>query len=334
VSWRKDAAFAWGLARGRPFNVLVQVTNRCNLTCPFCDFWANGALPREELSVAEHQRVARELAGLGRFIVSIEGGEPFVRPDLPGIIAAYSERHLPVLYTNGWFVDDARAKAVFDAGITQVGVSIDYPDAARHDAKRGATGTWERAWKAVDRLRDAAPRGGRQVHVMTVLMDENQSDLEELLESSKARGVGHMVTLLSQGGFRRRKQGGEIPRTAMSERLLALHARYPHFRTFRDYLGHIDAFVVGGDLPRCRAGIQSFNIDHLGNVAACIEKIDDPYGNVRDEPLAEIHARMSAADPGLGCQRCWTLCRGTAQSLGKGAGFRGVIDLGTRLRSS
>src|SRR5690348_2020757 len=40
---RKDASFALGLLRRRPFQVLVQVTNRCNMKCSFCDFWPNVA---------------------------------------------------------------------------------------------------------------------------------------------------------------------------------------------------------------------------------------------------------------------------------------------------
>ena len=95
------AAWAAGVLARRPFNALAQVTNRCNMRCPFCDFWPNGA-PKEELSAAEWARVARELAGLGTFLVSVEGGEPLVRPDLPEIIQGFrAAGHLPILYTNG-----------------------------------------------------------------------------------------------------------------------------------------------------------------------------------------------------------------------------------------
>ncbi len=43
---KRDASFALGILRRRPFQALLQVTNRCNMTCGFCDFRPNGALGR------------------------------------------------------------------------------------------------------------------------------------------------------------------------------------------------------------------------------------------------------------------------------------------------
>lgn len=333
----RDARFAAGLLLGRPFDVLVQVTNRCNMKCSFCDFWPNGAAPREELQVAEYRRLAAELAGLGCFIVSVEGGEPFVRPDLVEIVAAFAGRgHLPVLYTNGWHVDADNARALFDAGLTQVGISIDYSDARRHDAKRRMDGAFGRAWEAVEHFRAAAPRGGRQVHVMTVLMRDNQHDLEELLRASARRGVGHYVTLLSTGGFRRGRGDDRLPDAPVADELLALRRRYKHFRAPTDYLRMIGSYTAGGPMPTCRAGVQTFNIDHLGNVSACIERIDKPVGNVREESIASLHAKLRAGEQRSevgSCQMCCTLCRGMGQTLGAGGSARGWWELATRMRS-
>src|SRR5262249_35021886 len=157
--------------------------------------------------------------------------------------------------------------------------------AERHDTNRGLPGTTERAWRAVDLLCDAAPHGGRQVHVMTVLMRDNADDLEALLRQSAEHGVGHWLTLLSVNGCRRQQPGGEWPLQGISAKLLDLWRRYPHFRVFRDYLERMDPFLTGGEMPTCRAGLQSFNIDHVGNVSPCIEKIDHTVGNVRRESL-------------------------------------------------
>jgi MoaA/NifB/PqqE/SkfB family radical SAM enzyme len=333
---RRDARFAAGIFARRPFQVLVQVTNRCNATCSFCDFWPNGAHPREELTPDDFRKLSGELAKVGTFLVSIEGGEPFVRQDLVEIVRAFGEHHVPVLYTNGWFVTEEKVRALFAAGLAQVGVSIDYPEAARHDAKRGLRGGTERAWQAVDLFRRGAPHGSRQVHVMTVLMRDNQNDLEALLKQSAAHDVGHCLTLLSTQGFRRGKHTPDnVPDVAMTEQLLSLWKRYPHFRMFRDYLESMDAFLQDRSrLPACQAGAQSFNIDHLGNVSPCIEKIDRRFGNVRDEPLTAILERMRAGGTARGCQDCWTLCRGFNQSLGQGGTVRGWLDLGSRMRSS
>ncbi|HUR27395.1 MAG TPA: radical SAM protein [Planctomycetota bacterium] len=328
----RDLRFAAGVVRHKPFQLLLQVTNRCNMRCNFCDFWPNGAAPREELTTHDFARLAAQLAELGTFLVSIEGGEPFVRPDLTAIVRAFAKRHIPLLYTNGWYVDADAARALWDAGLAQVGVSIDYADAARHDRRRGLPGAFERAWKAVAMLRDSAPHGQKQVHVMTVLMDDNADDLAPLLERSAAEGVGHCATLLSTRGFRR-APGASLPAAHDAQRIAALWSQHAHFRMFGDYIDGIAPFLAGEAMPDCHAGVQSFNVDHLGNVSACIEKIDAPFGNVREEPLDVIHRRMSGAEPARGCQNCWTACRGFNQALGEGGSFRAWRDLATRMRS-
>jgi MoaA/NifB/PqqE/SkfB family radical SAM enzyme len=330
---RRDLGFLASVVKGRPFQCLVQVTNRCNMKCPFCDFWPNGAPPQKELTLAELTRLADELSEIGRFLVSIEGGEPFVRPDLVPIVAAFARRHVAVLYTNGWYVTDEAARSLFGAGLAQVGVSIDFPDAARHDAKRRLPGAFDRAWRAVEAFRRAAPHGGRQVHVMTVLMEENRTDVPALLARCDDAGVGHSLTLLSTHGFRR-AEGGALPAAGVSRELLALRRAHPQFRVFRDYLEGIDDFLTDRSrLPACRAGSTGFNVDHLGAVAPCIEKIDRPVGSLRNEPLAKLLPRLAAARDVAGCQECFTACRGFGQALGD-VSPRALFDLASRMRST
>ena len=332
-AFRNQLGFAAGIALRRPFQCLIQVTNRCNMKCSFCDFWPNGVPPAQELLLEDYRRIADELARMGRFLISIEGGEPFVRRDLIEIVRTFSSRHLPVLYTNGWYVDERAARELFAAGLTQVGVSIDFSDAARHDAKRGVAGAFERARTAVRLFREAAPHGGKQVHIMSVVMRENEDCLEELLQLSAALDVGHCMTLLSAKGFRRGKTDA-LPQPGISAKLLSLWKRYPHLRMFRDYFAKIDPFLTRGNMPTCRAGVQSFNIDHCGNVSPCIEKIDRPVGNVRDASLPELASRMRELESVATCQDCWTLCRGFGQILGGGGSATGWRDLALRMRSS
>ncbi len=337
MSWhelRREMGFASAILRRRPFNVLLQLTNRCNMKCSFCDFWPNGVKPEEELSLDDFRGLEEDLAGLGRFLVSLEGGEPFVRPDLVEIVRVFARRHVPVLYTNGWYVTPENARALFEADLVQVGVSIDYAVAARHDAKRGLAGASDRAWRAIDTLRDAARHGGKQVHVITVLMNNNVDQIEPLLALSRERGVGHVLTLLSRSGFRRGQHGDEWPAAGVSDRLADLWRRNPHWRSWGEYVETIDSFLSGGPMPTCRAGLQSFNIDHVGNVSPCIEKIDRVCGNVRREALRDIHARLVADRSEVeSCQQCWTLCRATGQLMGAGGSLRSWRELATRMRS-
>jgi MoaA/NifB/PqqE/SkfB family radical SAM enzyme len=315
--------------------VLIQVTNRCNMKCSFCDFWPNPAPKGQELTVDEFARIAAELSELGTFLISIEGGEPFVRKDIVDIVRVLSRDHITALFTSGWYVTEENARALWDAGLTHASVSIDFSDPARHDDKRKLPGTTERAWRAVDRLRDTAPRGGRQVNVMSVLMAANWRDMEALFVQSLSRGVGHQVTLLSTGGTRR--AGGEddqLPPIGVSAHLTALFDAYPHVRFFREYFERMDAFLSGGQMPTCQAGVQAFNIDHVGNVASCIERIGQPVGNVREASLTELYRRLrDDLEEVSRCQMCWTACRGIADALGDGGTVRNLYELSTRSRT-
>ena len=334
-TYRKDAAFAAGLLRKKPFSCLLQVTNRCNMECSFCDFWPNVAPKKDELTVAEFERIGDELGELGCFLISIEGGEPLVRPDIVEVVRALSKKHITALFTNGWYVTPEKARALFDAGLVHADVSIDYPDMDRHDGKRRLAGATDRAWAAVEIFRDAAPRGGKQVHVMTVLMDDNWRDLEALLVQSAQRRVGHQVTLLSTGGFRRGKGPDKLPPPEAADEVVRLWDRYPHLRYFREYFEKMGPFLSGGPMPTCHAGAQGFNIDHVGNVAPCIEKIDQPVGNVRTESLATLHGRLLAQQEEIAkCQSCWTACRGIQQIAGGGGNARAWLHLSTRMRTT
>jgi MoaA/NifB/PqqE/SkfB family radical SAM enzyme len=159
--------------------------------------------------------------------------------------------------------------------------------------------------------------------------------MEQLFHQSQAAGVGHQVTLLATSGFRRGKRSEDaLPPEGAGAHLLELWRKYPHVRFFRDYFVRMDDFLAQRALPRCNAGLQSFNIDHIGNVSSCIERIDEPIGNVREASLSELHKRVAARNAELSaCQRCFTACRGFTQAMGGGGSVQTWLDLGARTRT-
>lgn len=339
-AWKKDLAFTAGIVGSKPFQVLIQLTNKCNMRCSFCDFWPNVAPRSEELTVADYARLADELASIGTFLISVEGGEPLVRPDLVEIIRVLSQKHITALFTNGWLVTDSIAKELYNAGLVHASVSIDYPDAARHDAKRGLDGAFDRAWKAVDTFVAHAPRGGKQVHVISVVMESNWRDLPQLFQQSAARGVGHQMTLLSVNGFRRGSDGPDkLPPPECGPALVQWHKEYKHIRMLKGYFAQSEQWLKGGEaraaLPTCYAGEQTFNIDHVGAVSACIERIDESVGTVKTQHIRDLLALLKARHPERAhCQDCWTLCRGVAQELGHGASISALTEMGARMRTT
>lgn len=322
VSLLPAATYAWRGARlvegfllGRPIHCIVQVSNRCNLSCGFCSFWERPAKREDEMRLADFETISAKLAEAGSMIISIEGGEPTLRSDIVDIVRAFARYHHPIMFTNGWKVTPVLAQALWDAGLSEIGVSLDYSTPEKHDAHRGLTGTFDAALRAVPILRDAAPHGGRQMVMISVIMSENEDELEELLKISKGLGVNHQMTLLSTGGDGRHDRAQRVPKPGIGKRLLALKKKYPHFITFSGYLEAIDAFLEGNVRSPCWAGERFLNVDHMGEVSPCIEKLHLRAGNLRRDPWSVIAQRLRDFEEPKRCTNCYTACRGFVEEM-------------------
>jgi len=73
-------------------------------------------------------------------MISLAGGEPFIRHDMIEIVSALAEQHFPFVTTNGWCITPELARQVFAAGLGGVSVSMQYPDEGKDDPKRGMPG--------------------------------------------------------------------------------------------------------------------------------------------------------------------------------------------------
>jgi MoaA/NifB/PqqE/SkfB family radical SAM enzyme len=313
-SWR-GARLVEGFVRGKPIHCIVQVSNRCNLTCGFCSFWERPADKQDEMELADFETISAKLAEGGAMIVSLEGGEPTLRRDIAGIVRAFARYHHPILFTNGVTMTERLARELWDAGLTEIGVSLDYAVPAQHDKHRGAPGTFEKALAAVDVLRDTAPRGGRQVVMISVIMHDNVAQLDDLLKISKEKGVNHQMTLVSTGGDGRHDRAQHVPAPGIGRQLLELKAKHPHFITFSGYLEAIDRFLGGDVRTPCWAGERFLNIDHLGEVSPCIEKLHLRAGNLRRDPWSLVYEKLRSYEETKSCTGCMTACRGFVEEM-------------------
>ncbi|MBN2056293.1 radical SAM protein, partial [bacterium] len=118
------------LARGlvtarRPVYLHFAVTHRCNLRCRMCAAWRL-ADEDHEVRIQEIRRIAAAFARLGCALVSLGGGEPFLREDLPDVIAAFAVEGIRVrVLTNGVAPDTATLRRAFAAGLADVSISLD-----------------------------------------------------------------------------------------------------------------------------------------------------------------------------------------------------------------
>jgi MoaA/NifB/PqqE/SkfB family radical SAM enzyme len=304
---------AWGFLSGRFIHCNLQVTYRCGFKCQICDFWKTEHRAEEELTLDDVRLIGRKLKRLGALIVSLAGGEPMAREDLSQIAGILRDSgHFPIMITNGWYVTPESAGNLMKAGLQEVSVSIDYRDAARHDAQRGAPGAWERGVEALRLLHRHRVDKRQRVHLISVLMDDNLDEIEPLILLSRELGVTYMVNLYS---WNRGEKPRRAPHQQLTQRLLELKAKYPEFVTLTTYIEKLDQAVAEGGIGDCKCGRLLLNIDPAGQVARCTETLNEPVGNILTEEMSAIREKLFRVQKEKPCAQCWTSCRGFAESM-------------------
>jgi cyclic pyranopterin phosphate synthase len=175
----------------------VSVTDRCNLRCTYC-MPAEGLpwLPKDSLLTDDELvRVIRVFVGLGVRAIRITGGEPLIRPGLPGLIAriaALEPRPRLALTTNGLGL--ARlAPALAEAGLDRVNVSLDTVEPAEFAALTRR----DRLVDVEAGLRAAVDAGLTPVKVNAVAMrGVNDASIPDLLAWCLERG--HELRFIEQ----------------------------------------------------------------------------------------------------------------------------------------
>jgi cyclic pyranopterin phosphate synthase len=124
-------------------NLRISVTDRCNIRCVYCMPETVQFLPRQALLTFEEiERFVRAVVPLGIDRVRLTGGEPLVRRDLPGLVerlASIGGIRDVGLTTNGILLAPM-ARALFDAGLRRINVSLDTMDPSRFEALTRRTG--------------------------------------------------------------------------------------------------------------------------------------------------------------------------------------------------
>lgn len=187
-----------------PPRLIWYVTSRCNARCSHC-FFGRQLNQAGELSLEEFRTVVRSLRTRVRS-VTLTGGEPFLRNDLPALCRALAEINgadLVTLPTNGFLPERIEAMLREILGTAELNVNVQVSlDGTRevHDAIRGLAGSYDRAVETVRRFkRMKSEKGGgpvslrlNNVSVITTLCRQNESCLPELVRFVREElGVFH-----------------------------------------------------------------------------------------------------------------------------------------------
>jgi MoaA/NifB/PqqE/SkfB family radical SAM enzyme len=314
-----------------PYRLTYALTYRCQLKCGMCNIWKKK--PLRELDAAEIGEFFRRFPHFSW--INLSGGEIFLRPDLPEIIAAITgackRLYLLNFPTNGYETERivgmvreiVRSRTVPKLLVT---VSLDGTPPL-HDRIRNAPGSWDRAIETYRGLRQLKGRGFGVFFGMT-LQNANADAFEETLRAAAERvpglraadfhvnvvhASGHYYEntgcdsdLDRQGLLGRMRQIGKLRQTSLLNPVDFLERRYQR----------IAAGYLGGDpVPvTCQALGASLFMDPAGTVYPCTV-FDRPLGNIREAGYdlrrlwngEERRSLRHEIVQGL-CPRCWTPC--------------------------
>ena len=296
------AKYAYLKARRRPVLVHFEVTERCNARCGFCDYWKTPASARDD-ELESYVDAARFFRPM---LVTWTGGEPLLRRDLERLVAgvgAAVRLKYVTLITHGGLLSVERARSLWQAGVHQFNVSLDYLD-ERHDRARGIPGLAAKILRTVPALRAA---GIDNVRFNTVIKDDNLGEILPIVRAAEELGCGVNLSVYTDAKNGNRAhlvgQDGYADVDAHVAELLAFKRRRRGVITNSDYyLEQLPRYVRGELTEPCRAGRDTVHVNPRGLVRRCPDFPPDGHWST-----------YRGYEP-IDCNACYYACRGEAQA--------------------
>ena len=240
--------------------VLAHVipTRRCNIACSYCNEYdhVSSPVPIEVLT-----RRTDRLADLGVSIITLSGGEPMLHPQLDALISHIRSRGIIAgLITNGYLLGPARIRALNEAGLEYLQISIDNvsPDE-----------TSMKSLRVLDRkLEMLAEHADFEININSVVGSgiPNPGDAYTIARRALDLGFTSTVGVIHDGEGQ--LQPLSTPERRVYEQVKALSKRgYSRLTFFQDNL-------VNGKANRwsCRAGARYLYICEDGLVHYCSQQ--------------------------------------------------------------
>ena len=158
-----------------PIAGAIEVTARCNLRCVHCYMGHDG--PADGMSTAQVMGLIDQIVAAGCLWLTITGGEPLVRQDLPDIYLYAKQKGLLItLFTNGTLITPRFADLLAEWPPLAVEISLYGMTAATYERVTGVAGSYERCIRGIELLRQR----DIPLKLKTTAMTLNRHELEKM----------------------------------------------------------------------------------------------------------------------------------------------------------
>lgn len=163
----------------RPFVLIWEVTQACELACKHCRADAQRRRHPMELTTEEAMSLLDDIASFGKDqILVLSGGDPLFRPDLFDILAYGRDIGLQMTLTPSGTssLTPAVIKDIADLDVRRLALSLDGASAARHDAFRQEDGSFASTIAAAE----AAGDHNLPLQINTTVCQETVDELPDV----------------------------------------------------------------------------------------------------------------------------------------------------------
>ncbi|HYL12923.1 MAG TPA: TIGR04053 family radical SAM/SPASM domain-containing protein [Terriglobales bacterium] len=163
----------------RPFIVIWETTQACDLACAHCRACAQPLRSPLELSTEEAKHLIEEVAALQAPVFVLTGGDPLKRPDTLELVEYASNQGVRISLTPSATPLLTREVIIQlkQRGLTRLAISLDGPTAEIHDAFRRVAGSYDWTLQAVRWAREI----GLPVQINTTVTRHNLKHLDSMI---------------------------------------------------------------------------------------------------------------------------------------------------------
>jgi MoaA/NifB/PqqE/SkfB family radical SAM enzyme len=179
-----------GKAARPPVCLYLEVTNRCNLLCTTCPRTYVELEPPADMSWELFTKIVDQVPDVSRAVMH-GVGEPMLVKNLPKMVRYLKDRGVYVLFnTNGTVLSEKNGRALIDAGLDELRVSLDASNAKSYLKVRGKD-YFHRILRNVKAFRAMQEREGHDRPRVSAWLTGLKETIEELPDFVRiAAGIG------------------------------------------------------------------------------------------------------------------------------------------------
>jgi len=314
-----------------PLHVGWDITFRCNFKCGYCSVDKMVDTNKKELTTEEAIKFVREAGKAGVWILSITGGEPLLRPDLPSIITEAKKAGLNVNVNTNASLLKKRAQELIDSGVDAITISVESHTPDVHNEIRAFQHSFQLIIDSINELKRL--RKGKKPHIMvrSVVSKKNYKLLDNFISFWKSE-VDDVIIQPIHDGYKtsffvphddllRFNKDDEADFNRVYDEVLKKHSflNNTYFKEFSNFIFHSKDQSTRYN---CFVSFFELILDSYGDVVSCTEFIKK-FGNLRENSLMDIWSknqdvrnfRKLLREGKQGCW-CWYTCTGPFHTYG------------------